>query len=227
MQYQITLLAGVPKRQQFTGSTLVLLDIGAATGVDMSLEVTGFSVEEFRGIKRGLKLSGNAGQQFSGATFTSDVNTTLQVIISNANISVNYQDGSTVNANILGTVPVSITGQPLAVVPDRGAPGNPQYVTGITYSDAPAVTLTDTAAVAVTDAGAALVAANANRRGLRFCNIGVDQVAIGFTGVTWDKRCIILNAGDVWVEERAANLAWAAITDAAKTANVTIQQVIA
>jgi len=55
---------------------------------------------------------------------------------------------------------------------------------------------------------------------------GTDQVAIGFTGITWDKRCIVLDVGDTWIAEQAANLAWAAICDTAKTASVTVQQVI-
>ena len=90
----------------------------------------------------------------------------------------------------------------------------------------PAVTLTNRDAIAVSDVGAALVSANADRRSLRFTNIGTDPVALGFTGITWAKRCIVLVAGDTWVEDRAANMAWAAITDAAKTASVTTQEVI-
>lgn len=224
MQYSITLLAGVPKRQQFTGSTLVVLDTGLADTLDLKVEVSGFAIEEFRGIKRGFKLRGPA---FGGATITAAVNCTVEIIVSDADLSVNYMDGATVNTNIIGTVPVLVTGQPIAVVPDRGAPGNPIYAAGITYADAPAVTLQDNAAIAVTDAGAALVAANANRRGLRFTNIGTDQVTIGFTGITWAKRCIVLNNGDTWIEDRAANLAWAADCDAGKTASVTVQEVIA
>jgi len=215
MQYKITLTAGVEQRQEFTGQTLVILDTGAATSIDMKVEISGYAVEELRGVKRGLKMQTPG---FTAAKFTSSVNATIEVIVSSANISVNYQDGATVNANILG--------QPLAVVNDRGAPGNPVNVVGITYTDAPAVTLTDNAAVAVTDTGAALVAANASRRGLRITNIGTDPVAIGFTGITWAKRCIVLDVGDTWIEERAANLAWAAICDTAKTASVTVQQVI-
>jgi len=216
MQYRITLTAGVEQRQEFTGQTLVILDTGAATSIDMVVEISGYAVEELRGVKRGLKMQTPG---FTAAKFTSSVNATIEVIVSSANISVNYQDGATVNANILG--------QPLAVVNDRGAPANPVNVVGITYADAPAVTLQDNAAIAVTDTGAALVSANANRRGLRFTNIGTDPVTIGFTGITWAKRCIVLNAGDTWVEERAANLAWAADCDTAKTASVTVQEVIA
>lgn len=215
MQYRITLQAGITKRQEFSGQTLVLLDTGAATDIDMQVEITGFAVEELRGVKRGLKMQTPG---FTGAKFTAAVDCTIEVIVSSANISVNYQEGATVNANIIGTVPVSN---------DRGSLGNPINVVGITYADAPAVTLTNTAPVACTSVAAALVAANANRRSLRFTNIGADPVAIGFTGITWANRCIILNSGDTWIEDRAANLAWAAICDAAKTASVTIQQVIA
>lgn len=215
MQYQITLEAGVAKRQQFTGRTLVLMETGAAATIDLTVEVSGFGVEELRGVKRGLKLQSGG---FTGATFTAAVACTLQVVVTDANLSVNYQEGSTVNANILGVVPVSN---------DLGSMATPMHVVGITYADAPAVTLQDNAAVAVTDAGAALVAANANRRGLRFCNIGTDPVTIGFTGITWAKRCLVLNPGDGWSEERAPNLAWAAICDATKTASITVQEVIA
>ena len=231
MQYTITLAAGVEQRQEFQGKTLVILSTGAAPQIDMKVELAGYAVEEMRGIKSGLKM---VSQGFTGAKFFSTVACTIEVIVSSANISVNYQEGSTVNANIIGTVPVAAAADfPVTIAGtvnvsnDRGSLGNPVNVVGITYTDAPAVTLQDNAAIAVTDAGAALVAANANRRGLRFTNIGTDPVAIGFTGITWAKRCIVLNAGDTWIEDRAANLAWAADCDTAKTASVTVQEVIA
>jgi hypothetical protein len=215
MQYKITLTAGVPQRQEFTGTTLVILSTGAAATLDMTVELQGYAVEELRAVKSGLRMRSPG---FTGAKFTASVNCQIEVIVSAADISVNYTEGATVNANIIGTVPVSN---------DRGAPGNPVSVVGITYSDAPAVTLQDNAAVAVTDAGAALVAANANRRGLRLTNIGTDPVTIGFTGITWAKRCIVLNNGDTWMEDRAANLAWAADCDTGKTASITVQEVLA
>ncbi len=214
MQYRITLAAGVEKRQVFSGTNLVLLDLGTATEIDCKIELEGYAVEEFRGVKRGLKLN---GPNFTAIKFLSAVDTVLEVIVSAANISVNYTEGATVNANILGTVPVSN---------DRGTLGTPVYVSGITYSDAPAVTLTNNAPVDCTATAAVLVAANDNRRGLRFTNIGTDPVAVGAAGLTWANRCLILNSGDSWVEERAANLAWAGICDAAKTASVTVQEVI-
>lgn len=202
---------------------MVILSTGAAATLDMVVELAGFSVEELRGVKAGLRMRSPG---FTGAKFTAPVDCEIEIIASAADISVNYTEGATVNAQILGTVPVSVAA-PLAVINDRGTIGTPVYVSGITYADAPAVTLQDNAAIAVTDTGAALVAANANRRGLRFTNIGADPVTIGFTGITWAKRVIVLNSGDTWIEDRAANLAWAADCDAAKTASVTVQEVIA
>lgn len=227
MQYSITLQAGVEKRQEFSGTTLVLLDTGAASAIDIKVEVTGFPVEELRGVKRGLKLRAPG---FSGASFKATVNCTLEVVVSDADISVNYQDGATVNANIIGTVPVNIAAQglvPIQTANDRGAPANPVYVASYTANDAPATNLNNLAAVAVTAVETALVAVLATRRSLRFTNIGANPVAIGSPTITWAKRAIVLNPGDVWVEDRAANLAWSAICDAAQTASVTMQEVLA
>lgn len=217
MQYKIKLAAGVPTRQEFSGITLVLLDLGAALSIDMAVEVTGFAVEEFRAVKEGLKLQGN---RFTAAKFTSTVDTTIEVIVSDSNMSVNYTDGATVNAVITGPLP-------LPVQPNRGGDaGTPVYVSGVMYNDVPAASMLNTAAVACTSVEAVLVTANAARKGVRFTNIGTDPAAIGAAGITWAKRCVILNSGDTWVEERAANLAFSAICDAAKTASVTVQEVL-
>lgn len=216
MQYSITLSAGVAKRQSFAGRTMVILDTGAAATIDAEIEISGFAVERFTGIKKGFKLQAPG---FTSATFTAAVGCTIEVIVTDANISVNYQDGAAVNATIVGPLPVPVSNL-------YGSPGSPLTVVGLTYSDLPAVTLQDNAAVAVTSAGAALVADNANRKAMQIANIGTDPVAIGFTGITWAKRAIVLNPGDIWTEDKAPNLAWSAITDAAKTASVTVQEVI-
>lgn len=224
MQYRITLTGGVPKRQEFQGTTLVLLETGAAPAVDISVEVQGFGVEDLRGVKAGLRLRAPAGG-FTSAVFTSAVDCVIEVVVSKADISVNYTEGATVNANIVGTVPVSVTGQPIAVVPDRGAPGNPVNVVGITYTDAPATAIVDRAAVACGPVAVALLAADPARKRARFANIGTDPVTMGTTGHTWAKRVIVLEAGDVWIESDAANLAWVGITDAGGAASVTVQEV--
>lgn len=215
MQYQITLTAGVEKRQEFTGQTLVILDTGAATSIDMKVEIAGYAVEELRGVKRGLKMQTPG---FTGAKFTASVDCTIEVIVSAANISVNYQEGSTVNANILGTVPVSN---------DLGSLAAPLHVVGVTYSDAPATARNDNAATAAGPVAVQLLAANANRKEIRIMNVSGDEIAIGGAGITWAKRVIVLAAGDSFFDDKAAALAVYAITDAAKAASVTTQEVLA
>lgn len=222
MQYRITLTAGVAKRQLFTGRTLVLLDTGAAASLDLSIDVQGFPTEELRAVKRGLKFR---GPDFTGATFTAAVDCTIEVIVTAADVSVNYQEGATVNANIQGTVPVQVTGQPISVAATRGdAPANPLHVSGQVLGDTPAANVTDNAAVAAGPVAAALLAADATRLEAVFFNLGPDPVALGMLGITWAKRAIVLNAGDAWVESRAASKAWYVITDAAKAASVTVQE---
>jgi hypothetical protein len=218
MQYNITLMAGIAKRQEFTGTTLVVLDTGAAAAIDVDVEISGFSQELLSGIKKGMRMRTSG---FTGATFKAAVDCTITIIVSLADISINYVDGANVTAMLSGstaTIPVSN---------DRGAPSAPVYVSGLTYSDAPATAISDNAAVTVTSTGAALLSANTARKAARFSNIGVDPVAIGTTGMTWAKRCIVLSQGDTWVEERAANLAWSAVTDTGGTASVTVQEVLA
>lgn len=215
MQYTINLKAGQESRSQIAGRNFAILSTGSAASIDVKIEITGFAVEELRGQKRGMKVRTPG---FDGVRFLSSVDTQIEVFASVADIDISLE-GQAVAATILNT--------PLAVVPDRGAPGAPVYVSGITYSDAPATSMLNTGPVAVTDTAVSVLAANAARKAARFYNAGTDDVALGASGLTWAKRCIVLAAGDTWVEERSANLEWVAICDTGKTASVNVQEVLA
>jgi hypothetical protein len=215
MQYTINIPANQEIRAQISGRTLALLSTGAAASVDIKIEITGFAVEELRGQKRGFKVRTPG---FDGVRLFSTVATTIEVFTSVADIELSLE-GQTVSANITNT--------PLAVVPDRGAPGNPVYVSGVTYTDAPATSMLNTGPVAVAAVAVSVMAANSARKAARFTNVGTDAVALGATGITWAKRCIVLEPGDVWSEDSAANLQWFAICDTAKTASVNVQEVMA
>jgi hypothetical protein len=203
----------------------VLLDLGAAANLDLKIEIAGFTIEELRSVRKGLRLRAQEGAEFSCVLLTAPVDCRVELYASVADLQINYQDGATVNANIIGTVPVAVANQPLQVIPDRGAPGAPMHVVGLTYEDAPATALVDLAPVAVTDTGAAILAAAIDRKRARFTNLGPDPVTLGTTGHTWAKRCIVLGEGDTWIESDAANLAWVAITDTGGAASVTAQEV--
>ena len=115
----------------------------------------------------------------------------------------------------------------LLVSNDRGTPGNLLYVTGVSLTDAPATSTTTPAPVPVGAALVAVVAANASRRALRIYNQGPDPATLGPAGHTWAKRAVVIEAGQTFFEDRAANLATYAICEAGKAATLGIQEVIA
>lgn len=201
MRYSIPLTANVPKQVRFQGKNITIMDTGGASEVNLALNTTSQQEEEdFGAVGRNFSIF-SPDHNFTGATFTSAIDTTVDLIVTN--FRVETIDGTTLTATIsAGSLPL-----PVEEVQASAAANN--------------------AAVAVGAAGAVLLAANAARIEARFSNIGSDPVAIGFAGLTWAKRCVVLNPGDTWVENRAAGLAWAGITDAGLAASVTVQELTA
>jgi hypothetical protein len=218
MLHTITLVAGVRTKVGYGGRVLVLVDTGAASSVALRISIPEQNDEEISEASRGFKARLMAGR-FADVELTAAVNATVKLIVSDNDIDFNVFDGATVTAIVSAT--------PLPVSNDRGTPGNLLFVSGVSITDAPAVTSPDNAAVACTAVIALILAADATRRQIIFTNIGVDDVTLGAAGHTWAKRCIVLKSGDSFVEDRASNLAWYGICDAAKTASVTTKTVIA
>ena len=216
MQFRFNLVAGIPQIQETAGRMFVLESTGAAPTIKVTLYNGSEEIETIDAAQRGFSARLLEGA-FSRVRLLSSVDTSASIIISKQNLALDFVSG----ADVLAT----IQGLPLPVSNDRGSPGNLMYVSGVSVADAPAVSIANGAAVACGPAAVVVAAANANSRALRFHNIGPDPVALGAAGITWAARCIVLNAGDVFVEDRAANLAWSAITDAAKSASVTVQRV--
>lgn len=223
MQIKVPLKAGQNTRVSLGCKSLLLASTGVASSVNVTVEFRGNQQPEDMGdLVRGFKIRLlDPTELMETIVLIAPVDCVVTILTSNQNIDFNFSDGLKVTATI---DPAQL---PLATANDKGAPGNPVYVSGITYSDAPATAITDRAAVAVTSTGAALVTANAARKSLRIANLGPDPVAVGTVGITWAKRVIVLDVGDVWLEDRGHNLAWSAITDTAKTASVTVQEVTA
>lgn len=219
MDMQISLQAGISRRIEVAGRMFLIVDAGVAAALQLRFDIQGGDDEEISQAGKGFKARLPAGVFFRSIEMISTVDTTAKVVISNNDIDYSFTDGSTVK--------IANSGTPIQVSNDRGSPGNLLYVSGVSLSDSPATSLTSGAPVAVVPAGAVLAAANANRRGLRFLNLGPDPVAIGPAGMTWANRTVVLDVGDTWIEDRAANLAWSGITDVGKAASVTVQGVIA
>ncbi|WP_431257212.1 hypothetical protein ACQ86G_21505 [Roseateles chitinivorans] len=219
MDFTTTLKAGVPLRQGTAGRMLMILDTGAAGSIAVRISIPLATDEEISQARKGFKARLTGAIPFDSVTFTSPVDTTIRYVISNNDIDFDLTDGATVKAEIQGL--------PLPVSNDRGSPGNLLYVSGVSLSDAPATAAANNGPVACSPVAVVVAAASANRRALRIANIGPDPVAIGAAGITWAKRCVVLEVGDIWLEDRGANLAWSAITDAGKTASVNVQEVTA
>lgn len=216
MQRNITLKAGQTERIDVLGRQFLALSMTVPTSCKFTLWAGPIILEEFETSRR---FEATTAVPFTRVSITPQADTVLDFIISDGGVKFDYADGITVNAKILD--------QPIQVVPDRGAPGNPVYVSGITYSDAPSTQVNNGVPVPVTHVVTALQSANATRRRSVWVNDGPDPVGLGgAAGMSWANRTITLDVGDMWIEDRAANLAWSAVCESAgKTATVRNQTV--
>jgi hypothetical protein len=202
MRYNIQLQANVRAKQFFRGKMVAIMDVGAASGVNLQLFGGGGeqAIEDFGEVGKNFGVY-SPDAHYTGAEFLSTVNTTIEIIVTNSRVEV--IDG----ANL--TVTISPTSLPLETI------------------DQPASAFTDAAAVPVAALAVQIMAASATRIEARIANIGIDPMAIGAVGLTWAKRNIVLLPGDVWVETRAPQLAWYGICDTGKTASATVQELTA
>lgn len=218
MQQTIHLTGGLRTRVDAAGLGVVFLSTGAASAVELWVMSGTQELEYIRTAERGVKARMQA-PGFTHVELRAPVDAVCEIVITTGIVDFDFITGTTVQAQLLGL--------PLPVSNDRGSPGNLLYVSGVSVADAPATSAPDGAAVACGPVEALILAADATRRQITFTNIGVDDVVLGSTGITWAKRCIVLKSGDSFVEDRAANLAWYGITDAGKTASVTTKAVLA
>jgi hypothetical protein len=216
MELIVNIKAGLPERMTFGGIYLAVLDVTGAASFALSVRAGGQVIEELSTARRGLSLE--ATQRFDAVEFASPVDCAVRLVVSDGRVRIGAIDGATVNV---------VATSPLPVANDRGTPGNLLHVTGVSLADAPATAATAVGPVACGPTAVQVVAASAARRAVRFVNLGPDPVAIVPVGGTWAQRVQVLQVDDVWVEDRAANLAWAGVTDAGKTASVNAMQVTA
>jgi hypothetical protein len=217
MRYNIHLTAGIPVKQFFRGRGLSLVSTGTAAEVNVKVYGSDVqNVEDFGGCDSKFSVYYQDGGEFTGAEFESTVDTVIEVLVSRARVTIT--DGNNITATLdAGQIPLPVQTQQGDTI------GNPLFVTGLTLSETPANTVTDNAAVAAGPVAAQVLAADATRLEIVFCNLGPDPVALGMVGITWAKRCIVLGAGDTYTEWRAAAKAWYAITDAGLAGSVTTQ----
>lgn len=220
MQYTISLKAGVPVRQGTGASFFLLMDTGAATSLDLTFRVHSQIAEHVTTAKRGLKAALHGGDRFTGIDFLSAVDCIATFIASDGVVDISQLDGANVNATIANAFPLPVSN-------DRGSPGLPVYVNGTISGNPTAVALADSAASPFTATISPIVAANANRVSLRLTNTGTSPIAVGSSSLTYATGAVVIQPGDTWVEERAANLSWYGICNTGLTTSLAIQQVTA
>jgi hypothetical protein len=199
-RYSIPIGAGAEVRLPYPGKMVQVVDTGAASSVNLTIEWGDQqNAENIGAVYDSFKIKSD--RPFSGLIISTAVGCTVDLIISLQDISLESTRGS--------------------------APGLPMYVSGLILGDTPAAAHANGAPIACGAAAVAILAANANRLEYRATNNGADPVAIGAPGITWANRALILAPGDTWIETKGAALAWEAICDAAKTASLNIQELTA
>lgn len=199
MRHSIAIPAGGTVRLPFRGKFLQIVDTGVEPTVTVALEWSDpQDAENFGTAQDGFTLQSPV--EFAGIQISATLATTVDLVVSKIAAAVNAQ-------------------------PRGNAAAAPLFVTG--FIETPAGSHTNGAAVVCGPVAVNVLAANANRLEARFTNNGTDPVAIGAAGITWATRTLILNPGDTWNESRGAALSWWAITDAAKTASINVQELFA
>jgi hypothetical protein len=224
MIYTLKLTGGQRYAQATGGRVLLIDDIGAASGVDVTLVDDGRELATIPGRVAAFKLV----QKFESVVFQSNVDATIRVFLSNNDVDLGYRSGITVvgAVSVTNTPDVHVTNTPnVAVtnVPDVHVTNTPTVTVG--NNDAAAVptrhklltTVTNIAPVSVGVAQTALVN-DATLLQLRIRNAhATATIAIGPTGVTLVNGAVVLGPGEQWIEEDAPGIAWFAISDTAAT----------
>lgn len=217
MQATIQTQAGIWSQIHTPGRLFMIDSISVAT-CEVRIVIPGRNDEQLDSVTRGFKAKMSEGH-FSEVFLRTTADASIGIVISDNEVDINFGEGATVTATISGPLPL-----PVQTAQGDG-PGNPLYTSNVAAADIPAASSPDNAAVACSAVIAAILAADADRRQIIFTNLGPDPVTLGSAGMTWAKRCIVLNINDSYLDDRAANLAWYGICDAGKTASVTTKTV--
>lgn len=209
MQITVNLTAGQRARQITGGRYLVILDTGAAESVELGIFAGNAELDYIRTARKGTKAR-LQNVPFTHVELRSAVDTAVELVISDGLVDFDFADGAVVH-----------------IGDERGETiGDPLFVTGLTYSDLPAVSIAEAAPAAVTDTPAIFLTANADRKGFRVVNMGPDDAAIGGAGLTWAKRVIVLGESFGWEERDGGPLDWYAVCEAGNAATLNVQEVI-
>lgn len=219
--YRETLAAGVPLAQHLGGRVFYIqrCDAGAVLTVEL---VSGTEVQRVDNVGKGLKAAPVGG--FLAYKITASVACVVDFVIADGDIDVQFDSETKISNDNTSAVPVrTVAGQPLEVL----FAGTVAPVLGsvtVTNSNAAAVPVQQQAlavlvayAPAVINTGAAQgLVSDATLKRLRIRNASATaRIALGAASTTMANAAIILEPGDIWVEDDAAGAAWYATSDTA------------
>jgi hypothetical protein len=215
--YELKLTANKPYIQDTPGTIILVDSLGDAQGVDVTPIYRGAEQARMKNRQAGFKYV----TPFDGMKFQAAVDTTIAVFLTNNEVSLGFANGAAVNVrgsvtvdnDAANRVPVDLAGGTVNVTATN---------VGINNTDANAVPVRDQAlgtivdhAPAVINTGLAQLLVNdPTFRRLRIRNASATAViALGGSAVTLANAAIVLQPGDVWLEDDVAGAPWYAISD--------------
>ena len=216
--YTIPLLAGVPLTMDTPGRLILVDSPGVAGGVDIRIMRNGTPGPTMPMRKAAFRHVG----EFSGVILTAAVDTIVGIFLSFDDVQLGIADGSAVSmpdgvkiTNIDSEpIPVAFAG---TVAPVFGtATIDNDNVGAVPVQQQALSMIVDQAAVVINTGAAHLLISDATYKRLRVKNEhATARIALGGAAVTMANGAIILEPGDMWIEDDAAGAAWYATSDTA------------
>lgn len=229
--YSEFIAAGQPVKMTIGGKLLYIQRSQAGAVLDITFH-NGNGTQGVSGVGKGFKASPVGG--FDTITFKAAADGVVEFIITDGEVSAQFDDASTLIGNDDGqAIPIRLPdGQRLLVDLEAGTVNVNATNVGINNDDTKPVPTKQKLAGIVTPynpvninaAGVLLFAQDLSRRGLRIRNVGANAVAIGGEGVTFDHATDIIQPGETWNENEAPGAEWHAICAAgmASTINLSV-----
>jgi hypothetical protein len=232
--------AGAPVKLAIGGRLLYIQRSSGGAVLDITFH-NGAGTQTVSAVGKGFKAGPVGG--FDTITFKAAMDSTVEFIITDGDVNAQFDDASTIIGNDDGqSIPVRVpAGQRIPVDLANGTVNVNAVNVGINNTDAAPIPVRMPAgaflptkpykAQAVTNVepvnmaanAQAIVAADANRRGVRLRNVGANAVAIGGAGLIFSKAVVVIQPGETWAENEAAGAAWFGICDAGLTSILNIQ----
>lgn len=229
--YTFKLTAGVAIQAPVRGRLILVDDIGAASGLD----ITPMLNNEERRTMPARKKAFKCWTDYDALILRADVDTTVALFLSDSDVTLGFADGAavavsgevtvgggsinvpggniTVDNTAANRIPVEIGGSTVNVTADN---------VGINNNDSAAVpvraqaltTIQSQPATVINTGAAQALPSDATWRRLHITNASDGAVvALGPAGVTFANAAIYLQPGDSWIEDSAAGAAWFATSD--------------